>query len=46
MAWLKEAARQNTVPVPDDLWDKPWVLGVLVLLLSVEWALRRRWGLR
>ena len=46
MAWLQEAARQNTAPVPADLWDKPWVLGVLVLLLSVEWGLRRRWGLR
>jgi hypothetical protein len=46
MAWLQEAARQNRAPVPDDLWDKPWVLGLLVLLLSVEWGLRRRWGLR
>ena len=46
MAWLQEAARQNRAPVPDDLWDKPWVLGLLVLLLSLEWGLRRRWGLR
>ena len=46
MAWLQEAARQNAVPVQNDLWDKPWVLGALVLLLSAEWGLRRMWGLR
>jgi uncharacterized membrane protein len=46
MAWLQEAARQNAVPVRIDLWDKPWVLGALVLLLSAEWGLRRMWGLR
>lgn len=28
-----------------DLWDMPVVFLVLVLLLSAEWGLRRRWGL-
>ena len=46
MTWLQEAARQNAVPVSDDLWGTPWVLGALVLLLSAEWGLRRMWGLR
>lgn len=29
-----------------DLWDSPWVIVTIVLLLSAEWVLRRRWGLR
>lgn len=28
-----------------DLWDKPWVLALLILLLCVDWALRRSKGL-
>lgn len=31
--------------VHDDLWSRPEVLVWLVALLSVEWWLRRRWGL-
>jgi hypothetical protein len=26
-------------------WDQSWVLGIILGLLSLEWALRRRWGL-
>jgi uncharacterized membrane protein len=29
-----------------DLWDSPWVIAAVLLLLSAEWLLRRRWGLR
>ena len=29
-----------------DLWDSVWVFLGLVVLLSVEWGARRRWGLR
>ena len=29
-----------------DLWDTPWVILALIALLSVEWGVRRRWGLR
>ena len=29
-----------------DLWHNAWTFGVLIALLSTEWALRRRWGLR
>ena len=30
----------------EDLWSKPWSFGVLAVLLSTEWLVRRRWGLR
>jgi hypothetical protein len=29
-----------------DLWHEPWAFALIVLLLSAEWILRRRWGLR
>lgn len=32
--------------VQRDLWHSPWILGVLIALLTGEWALRRKWGLR
>jgi hypothetical protein len=46
VTWLQEAERQNAVPGQRDLWHEPWVIAVLALLLSAEWVLRRRWGLR
>jgi len=51
-----EAARvasllQATQPMAEtpehrDLWHEPWAFALIVLLLSTEWILRRRWGLR
>jgi uncharacterized membrane protein len=38
-----DAALDRTV-VP--LWSRPWVLGLLILPLGLEWVLRRRMGLR
>jgi hypothetical protein len=29
-----------------ELWHTPWAIGLVILLLSAEWVLRRRWGLR
>jgi len=29
-----------------DLWHNSWSLAGIVALLSAEWGLRRRWGLR
>ncbi len=29
-----------------ELWHTPWMLALIVGLLGLEWALRRRWGLR
>ena len=43
---LDEFARQAAVQERRDAWDRAWVFALLVLLLSSEWALRRRWGLR
>jgi len=28
-----------------DLWDNPWVLGLILLLLSIEWIIRKQKGL-
>lgn len=36
-------------PLPDqwrDWWHTPWMLGLLLLTTSVEWTLRRQWGLK
>jgi hypothetical protein len=37
---------QNAAPERRDLWHEPWAFALIVLLLSAEWILRRRWGLR
>jgi uncharacterized membrane protein len=29
-----------------ELWQSPWIFAAIVLMLSLEWVLRRRWGLR
>jgi uncharacterized membrane protein len=44
--WLQAAVPQNAAPERRDLWHEPWAFGAIVLLLSAEWILRRRWGLR
>lgn len=44
--WLQEAAPLLATPERRDLWHEPWVLALVVTLISVEWILRRRWGLR
>ncbi len=38
-----ETRTQRGSPTP--LWDTSWMLGVLLVLLGVEWALRKRWQL-
>jgi hypothetical protein len=44
---LLEALRPEAVP-PErrDLWNNAWMFMAIVLLLSIEWVLRRRWGMR
>ena len=44
--WLQSTTPQNAAPERRDLWHEPWAFAVIVLLLSTEWILRRRWGLR
>jgi hypothetical protein len=45
-SWLQASAPQNGPPERRDLWHEPWALMAIILLLSSEWILRRRWGLR
>jgi uncharacterized membrane protein len=46
VSWLQEAAPRNAPPERRDLWHNPWAIALVIALLSVEWVLRRRWGLR
>jgi hypothetical protein len=44
---LLVSAQQETVPPErQDLWNNVWTFALIVLLLSAEWILRRRWGMR
>jgi hypothetical protein len=45
-SWLQATAPQNAAPERRDLWHEPWAFALVVALVSVEWVLRRRWGLR
>ncbi|MCU1382523.1 MAG: putative rane protein, partial [Acidobacteria bacterium] len=44
--WLEAAVPQNAAPERRDLWHEPWAFALILALLSAEWILRRRWGLR
>ena len=44
--WLQATTPQNAAPERRDLWHEPWAFAAIVVLLSAEWILRRRWGLR
>ena len=44
--WLQETSPQQGAPERRDLWHEPWAFAVIIGLLSAEWILRRRWGLR
>ena len=46
LSWLDAAAAQRAEARQRDLWNRPWALITIVLLLATEWSLRRRWGLR
>lgn len=43
---LRAAVPAATLAVRRDLWHNAWSLLAVVALLSAEWVLRRRWGLR
>jgi hypothetical protein len=45
-AWLEAVVPQNSAPERRDLWHEPWAFAIIVMMLSMEWILRRRWGLR
>jgi uncharacterized membrane protein len=46
VSWLRAAEPQNAAPERQDLWHQPWAFALVIALLSAEWVLRRRWGLR
>jgi len=43
---LAASAPHALEPERRDLWHEPWTFALVVALLSSEWMLRRRWGLR
>jgi len=43
---LRSSAPQAAEPERRDLWHEPWAFALVIALLSAEWMLRRRWGLR
>jgi len=45
-SWLQATVPQNAAPERRDLWHEPWAFALVIVLLSTEWILRRRWGLR
>ena len=44
--WLESVVPQTVELEPRDLWNQPWAIALIIALLSAEWILRRRWGLR
>jgi uncharacterized membrane protein len=46
VAQLRAALPAATLLVQRDLWHNAWSFTAIVALLSAEWLLRRRWGLR
>lgn len=45
-SWLRQTRPPDAVPQRRDLWHTPWTFAFIIALLSMEWILRRRWGLR
>jgi len=43
---IEAAVPHQAEPERRDLWHEPWTFAIVVMLLSAEWVLRRRWGLR
>jgi hypothetical protein len=44
--WLQSTVPQHVTAEQRDLWHEPGAFAAVVGLLSAEWILRRRWGLR
>ena len=43
---LESAVPARGEPERRDLWHEPWAYAAVLAILSAEWILRRRWGLR
>jgi hypothetical protein len=46
MSALRAATPAAALTVRHDLWHNAWSFLVMIALLTAEWLLRRRWGLR
>jgi uncharacterized membrane protein len=45
-SWLENTVPTAAEPIERDAWNEPWTILLVILVLSAEWTLRRRWGLR
>ena len=45
-SWLESAVPTAIEPAQRDAWNEPWAILLVIGILSAEWMLRRRWGLR
>ena len=45
--WFKKQTKELEVPTEfkETPWDKPYFFAVVVALLSLEWFLRKKWGM-
>jgi hypothetical protein len=43
---IESQAADPGAPRLQDLWHQGWIFAAAIMLLAVEWFLRRRWGLR
>jgi hypothetical protein len=43
---LRSVEPDASAPRLQELWHNAWIFFAVMLLLSAEWVLRRRWGLR
>jgi hypothetical protein len=41
----RHASYSKTVTDVTEIWNRPWVLALFAALLTLEWVLRKRWGL-
>lgn len=41
----RDAGFAKTLTDVTDVWNRPWMLALILILLSVEWFLRKRWSL-
>jgi hypothetical protein len=43
---MRSVEPHASAPRLQELWHNVWIFIAVMLLLSTEWVLRRRWGLR
>lgn len=43
---LRSVEPEPSAPQLQELWHNAWIFAAVMMLLSAEWVLRRRWGLR